>query len=299
VLGTHVQQQGSWVGVDRLRFDFTHLSDVKDRELDRIEEIVNGYVIADLAVDKKEMSLQEARVQGALAFFAEKYEDKVRIVSIADISKEFCGGIHLDRTGFIGLFKILHESSVASGVRRIEALTGAAAYRQMKEDQAVLESVALTLKTTKDKIAAELEKRLKAVKDLEKQLGSQRLAGIAQGLDQLIAAGESHKDIKFICYRIDNADMDMLRKTADMIKQKVPKVLLALGSQVESKANLVICTNVAGFDAGAMIKEAAGEIGGSGGGRKDFAQAGGTKPDKLEAAFEKIKSIFKTAADKA
>ncbi|MCU0651259.1 MAG: alanine--tRNA ligase, partial [Candidatus Omnitrophica bacterium] len=138
VLGTHVQQQGSWVGVDRLRFDFTHLSGVKDRELDRIEEIVNGYVIADLAVDKKEMSLQEAREQGALAFFAEKYEDNVRIVSISDISKEFCGGTHLDRTGFIGLFKILHESSVASGVRRIEALTGAAAYRQMKEDQSVL-----------------------------------------------------------------------------------------------------------------------------------------------------------------
>jgi alanyl-tRNA synthetase len=293
VLGTHVQQQGSWVGVDRLRFDFTHFSDVKDRELDRIEEIVNTYVMANLSVSKREKSLQEARQEGALAFFAEKYEDKVRVISIDDISKEFCGGTHLDHTGSIGLFKILHESSVASGVRRIEATTGIGAYRQMKDEQGVLEEVEQTLRVPADKIIVELEKRLKVIKDLEKQLGSQKLQGIASTIDQLILDAQIIKGVTVITARIKDADMDVLRKTADLIKQKAPRVFVALGSELDGRANLITGTNIATIDASSMIKEVAKEIGGSGGGRKDFAQAGGTKPDQIEAAFEKIKAILK------
>jgi alanyl-tRNA synthetase len=296
VLGTHVQQQGSWVGVDRLRFDFTHFSDVKDSELDRIEEIVNGYVIANMPVSKKEMSLQDARQQGALAFFAEKYEDKVRIVSISDISKEFCGGVHLDNTGSIGLFKVLHESSVASGVRRIEATTGMPAYKQVKEEQGMLAAAAQTLKTTPDKIMAELEKRLKAIKDMEKQLGSQKIQGMAANIDGLIAKAQDIKGIKVISALLKDADMDLLRKAADLIKQKEPRVFVALGSDINGSANLIIATNISAIDSAGIIKQVAGEIGGSGGGRKDFAQAGGTKPEGLDAAFEKVLAILKTSA---
>jgi alanyl-tRNA synthetase len=294
-LGTHVQQQGSWVGVDRLRFDFTHFSDVKDSELDRIEEIVNGYVIANLPVSKKVMSLQDARQQGALAFFAEKYEDKVRIVSVTDISKEFCGGVHLDNTGSIGLFKILHESSVASGVRRIEATTGMPAYRQVKEEQAVLSAVAQTLKTPADKIVTELEKRLKSIKDLEKQIGSHKVQGMAANIDGLIARAQDIKGVKVVSALLKDADMAMLRKAADMIKQKEPRVFIALGSDINGSANLIVATNIPAIDASGMIKQVAPEIGGSGGGRKDFAQAGGTRPEGLAAAFEKVLAILKTS----
>ncbi|HQO37856.1 MAG TPA: alanine--tRNA ligase [Candidatus Omnitrophota bacterium] len=293
VLGDHVQQQGSWVGVDRLRFDFTHFKQVSQQELDRIEEIVNGLVIGNLPVSKREMSLEEARKQGALAFFAEKYEDTVRVVSVEGVSKEFCGGTHLDQTGFIGLFKILHESSVASGVRRIEAATGSTAYRLMKEEQEAMSAVAQALRAPVDKAVSELEKRLKTIKDMEKQLASQRLQSVAADIDRLIARAADIKGVKVIMERLQGADMDILRKAADLIKQKEQRVVIALGSGGEGRANLIIATNIPSIDSQAMIKQVAPEIGGSGGGRKDFAQAGGTQPDRIEAAFEKIQAILK------
>ncbi|MBP6920024.1 MAG: alanine--tRNA ligase [Candidatus Omnitrophica bacterium] len=293
VLGDHVQQQGSWVGVDRLRFDFTHFKQVSQPELDRIEEIVNGLVIGNLQVSKREMSLEEARKQGALAFFAEKYEDTVRVVSVEGVSKEFCGGTHLDQTGFIGLFKILHESSVASGVRRIEAATGSTAYRLMKEEQEAMSAVAQALRAPVDKAVSELEKRLKTIKDMEKQLASQRLQSVAADIDRLIARAADIKGVKVIMERLQGADMDILRKAADLIKQKEQRVVIALGSGGEGRANLIIATNIPSIDSQAMIKQVAPEIGGSGGGRKDFAQAGGTQPDRIEAAFEKIQAILK------
>lgn len=287
VLGAHVQQQGSWVGDERMRFDFTHFTDVKDSELDRVEEMVNGFVISNLQVSKKEMSLQEARAQGALAFFAEKYDEKVRIISVGDISKEFCGGTHLDATGYIGLFKILNESSVASGVRRIEAVTGLTAYKLVKEEQGVLNAAAKSLKTQQDKILVELEKRLKTIKDFEKQLSSQKAAGIAGTVDGLLAKARDVKGVKVVSARIKDADMDILRKTADLIKQKESRVFVVLGSEREGRANLFAGTNVPSIDASAVIKQISPEIGGSGGGRKDFAQAGGSNPGGIEAAFEK------------
>lgn len=293
VLGDHVQQQGSWVGADRLRFDFTHFKQVSQPELDRIEEIVNGLVIGNLPVSKREMSLEDARKEGALAFFAEKYEDTVRVVSVEGVSKEFCGGTHLDQTGFIGLFKILHESSVASGVRRIEAATGSTAYRLMKEEQEAMSAVAQALRVPVDKAASELEKRLKTIKDMEKQLASQRLQSVTADIDRLIVRAADIKGVKVIMERLQGADMDILRKAADLIKQKEQPVVIALGSGGEGRANLIIATNIPSIDAQAMIKQVAPEIGGAGGGRKDFAQAGGTQPDRIEAAFEKIQAILK------
>ncbi|MDD5347215.1 MAG: alanine--tRNA ligase [Candidatus Omnitrophica bacterium] len=292
VLGSHVQQQGSFVADDRLRFDFTHFKGLTRQELDRIEEVVNGFVIENLPVSKKEMSLEEARKEGALAFFAEKYEDTVRVVSVEGVSKEFCGGTHLDATGSIGLFKIVSESSIASGVRRIEAFTGTGAYKAMKQEEEVLAGVAEALKTPQDKIVAELGKRLKQVKDLEKKMSGQKLSTVAASIDSLLKGAVDIKGVKVVCHTIPDADMDVLRKAADLLKQKEARIAVALGSAVLDRVNLIVGTNVKEIDAGALIKAIAPEIGGSGGGRKDFAQAGGTRAEGLEPAFDKFKEVI-------
>jgi alanyl-tRNA synthetase len=292
VLGNHVQQQGSFVSEARLRFDFTHFKQVSRQELDRIEELVNSFVIENLAVSKLEMSLEDARKQGALAFFAEKYEDKVRVVSIQGISKEFCGGTHLDSTGFIGLFKIISESSIASGVRRIEALTGAAAYKAVKAEQDLISSISEALKTPGDNLVAELEKKLKLIRDLEKQINSFKLNNVASSIDGLLSKAEVINGLKVIVEKIDQADMTILRTTADMLKNKEKNIIVALGSIIDAKPFLLISTNVAAVDSSGLIKAVAGEIGGSGGGRKDMAQAGGTKAEGLEKAFHKLKEIL-------
>ncbi len=293
VLGKHLQQQGSFVADDRLRFDFTHFKDVKTDELNRVEEIVNSYVIQNLPVAKKEMSLDEARQEGALAFFAEKYEDKVRVVSVEGVSKEFCGGTHLDFTGSIGLFKILNESSIASGVRRVEALTGTQAFNAVKVEEEVLGGISDALKTPQDKLLAEVEKKIKQIKELEKQVSVLKLNGVVSSIDALLGNAEVINGIKVIAQRIEGADMSLLRQTADMLKQRLPDVVIALGSGVEGKAFLIVAVGCKGFDASGIIKQIAPEIGGSGGGRKDLAQAGGTKPENLEKAFARLKEIIK------
>jgi alanyl-tRNA synthetase len=249
-------------------------------------------VIGNQRVQKNEMGLAQARDQGALAFFAEKYEESVRVVSIESISKELCGGTHLDFTGSIGLFKILHEGSVASGVRRIEAVTGKVAFKAVKEEEDVLLSASEALKTSPDKLALELDKRLKQIKELEKKLNEQRFNNVKNSIGDILKKGTEIKGVKVIAQRIDDADMELLRKTADLIKQKEPRVVLALGSSDSEKVFLITATNVKDFDSAALIKEIAPEIGGSGGGRKDFAQAGGNKPENLDNAFAKFKQII-------
>ena len=290
VLGAHVQQQGSLVAEDRLRFDFTHFKGISREELNRVEEVVNSFVISNALVAKKEMTLEEARKEGALAFFAEKYEESVRVVSVDGISKEFCGGTHLDNTATIGLFKIIHESSIASGIRRIEGLTGIFAYAKLKDEEATLKEVSELLKVPEDKLVEELDKRLKYIKELEKQLVAHRFNAVKSSVDDWIAEAQIMNGVKVLCKEIDGADNDLLRKAADLIKQKAPKVVMALGSKNSSGdgAALVTASNLPAVDAGALIKEIAPEIGGSGGGRKDFAQAGGNKPENLEKAFIKF-----------
>ena len=290
VLGAHVQQQGSMVAEDRLRFDFTHFKGISREELNRVEEVVNGFVISNAPVTKKEMTLEEARKEGALAFFAEKYEESVRVVSVDGISKEFCGGTHLDSIGAIGLFKIIHESSIASGIRRIEALTGAFAYAKLKDEESELKEISDLLKVPEDKLVEELDKRLKYIKELEKQLIAHRFNAVKSSVDTWISEAQVINGVKVISKEIDGADNDLLRKTADLIKQKEQKVVIALGSRNLSGDGvaLVTASNLAAVDASALIKEIAPEIGGSGGGRKDFAQAGGNKPENLEKAFIKF-----------
>lgn len=295
VLGAHVQQQGSLVAQDKLRFDFTHFKSIDKIELDRIEEAVNEYIMHNISLETKQLSLSEAKKQGALAFFAEKYEQKVRVVTAGNLSKELCGGTHLEQTGQIGLFKIIHESSIASGVRRIEAVTGSYAYKMMKEQDSLLQDIISLLNVPADKLTQELQKKLKQVKDLEKQISSRVLESAKDSVDALIQKAEVINNFKLITAVLENLDMDLLRKTVDLIKQKTKDCVIALGSVKDGRVFLVTAVNFsnedARFDAGKLIKEIAPEIGGSGGGRKDFAQAGGNRPENLEAAFKKLKEI--------
>ncbi|MFH0790410.1 MAG: alanine--tRNA ligase [Candidatus Omnitrophota bacterium] len=300
VLGVHVQQQGSLVEEDKLRFDFTHFKNITDEDLDRIEEIVNSYVLGNFVVDTREMALSEAKKTAALAFFAEKYAGKVRVVSIGDFSKEFCGGTHLSSTGQIGYFKIIHEGAVASGVRRIEAATGKSAHKIIKEQRDIIKDISFNLKVPAQKIIQELAKKLTRIKELERQLTSQKSVMIQDYVPMLIKKAEKINDISFIAAVEQEKDMDSLRKIVDMVKQQADNTVIALGSQYllpSPRALLVIGVTPdllpRGLDASEMVVEAAKAIGGSGGGRKDFAQAGGNKPENLSQAFEKLRNILK------
>jgi len=297
VLGAHVQQQGSLVGEDKFRFDFTHFKDIDRTQLDRIEEIANGYIINNYTLKVKQMTLSEAKKSGALAFFGEKYESKVRVVSIGEFSKELCGGTHLNATGQIGIFKIIQEGSVASGVRRIEATTGTFAYKMIKEEARVIDDASSLLGVPQDKIMQEIEKRASRIKALEKQINSQKIENVKVAADSLISKAEVLKDIKVITEVIENLDMDLLRRNIDLIKQKTDNAIVALGSENQGRALLVmgitpdLCEK--GLDASGLIRQVAEIIGGSGGGRKDFAQAGGNRPENFEKAFQKLKEIIK------
>jgi len=296
VLGAHIKQQGSLVEADRLRFDFTHFKDLSNAELDRIEETVNHYVMSNYSLASKQMTLPAAKKSGALAFFGEKYEGRVRMVSIGDVSKELCGGTHLDSTGQIGLFKIVQESAVASGIRRIEAITGTYAYKAVKEEEKIIEGISSALNVPVSKIAEELEKKLNRGKELEKQISSQKFSGMQASLDALIQNAESINGIKVITKISENLDMDILRRTVDLIKEKSDNAIIAIASNNSGKLLLVmgvtqdLCAK--GIDASRLIREMAAMLGGSGGGRNDFAQAGGNKPENLDTAFRKLKDMI-------
>jgi len=292
VLGAHIQQQGSLVGPDRLRFDFTHFKELNDEEVQRVEEEVYNNVVADISLKTKAMDLAAARKSGALAFFGEKYGSKVRVVSIEDISSELCGGTHLESTGQIGLFKIIREGSIASGVRRIEAVSGKAAYNLVADNQAIISEVASLLNVSQDKVSGELKKRLSRLREIEKQLGSKKMDLARGSLDKLIQDAKEVKGVKLISGIISGADLDSLRKSVDLIKQRSDNTIIALGACVASRALLVIGVTQElvgrGVEASKLISEIAGSIGGSGGGRKDFAQAGGSQPQGFDQAFQEL-----------
>ncbi|MBU1124591.1 MAG: alanine--tRNA ligase [Candidatus Omnitrophica bacterium] len=297
VLGAHVKQQGSLVAENRLRFDFTHSQALTKEELDRIEEEVNNQIIADRVLTKKEMSLSEAKKTGALAFFQEKYADKVRVVTIADISKELCAGTHLETTGQIGIFKITQEGSVASGTRRIEAACGIHAYRLFKDESTTLAEVVALLKVPAEKAPQELEKRLLRIKELEKSQSAQKIDSLKTNVDSFIQSAESINQIKVITAILNEVDMNLLRKNVDLIKQKTQQSIIALGAKCQGKALLVVgvtqdlCEK--GLDASEIIRHISQIIGGSGGGRKDFAQSGGSTPENLTHAFDALKKYIK------
>jgi len=298
VLGEHVQQQGSLVAEDRLRFDFTHFKQLSKKELDRVEGLVNEYIMNNDPICAEEKSTEEAKKNGALAFFAEKYADKSRVVSVGDYSQELCGGTHLSKTtGQIGLFKIISESSIAQGIRRIEATTGKYAYKLVKQEEDKIQEVSKTLKTDKGNLLNKISKLVSSVKSTERQLSDIKIESIKKSIDKMISEAKEINGIKVISQKIDDVDFGVLRSITDMIKKKTKSAVICLGSVTDDKVQLVLGITDdlknKGFDSSQMIKEIAEVVGGTGGGRADLAQAGGNLTEKLSEALPEIYEIVK------
>jgi len=291
VLGEHVQQKGSLVAPDRLRFDFSHYEAVGPEQLQQIEDIVNEQIRRNVPAEIKLMRYDDAVASGAIALFGEKYGDDVRVLRLGDgFSVELCGGTHVRSTGDIGVFKITSESGVAAGIRRIEAVTGAAAIDWIDANIAVLDHVAGLLKSPRDQAVARVEQLLRRTKDLEKELAATRqqlLAGAGGPAESVTEI----QGIKVLATRMDGADARTLRDAVDRFKDKLQSGVVVLGSVEDGKVRLaagVTRDNVDRIKAGDLIRPVAEQVGGKGGGRADFAQAGGTDPEHLDAALASV-----------
>ncbi|MCX5680148.1 MAG: alanine--tRNA ligase [Candidatus Omnitrophica bacterium] len=276
VLGDHVRQTGSMVDSGHLRFDFTHMKKMDQREISRVEEIINGNIKDRIKVEKTIKSLEEARSEGATALFGEKYEDKVRVVTIGDVSKELCGGTHADNTNDIRVFKLISESSIASGVRRIEALTGEAALEWARKAEKC-ESLRLAAESAKEETKKAMQIRTK--EELLK-------------IDSIIARSKAVGASKIVAEMVENVDIECLRVLSDGMRTRERSIVMVLGTVIADKASFIVSVTDdlvdKGLNAGAIAKDIARLIEGSGGGKSGFAQGGGRSPDKLKASLNKI-----------
>ena len=291
VLGTHVAQAGSLVAPDHLRFDFSHGASVKDSEVEEVEGLVNEQVQANIVVSPAEMDLQEALRTGAMALFGEKYGDRVRVIRIGDFSTELCGGTHLDATGQIGLFKVTDEGAVASGVRRIEAVTGEPALAHVGREEAALRESAGLLKIPPLELPRRLAALLDDQKRLEKQLAQLETKLARSQAPDLAAAAKQVAGVTVLAARLDGLDPDGLRAVVDTLRDQVPSGIILLGSAVDGKVSLVAAVSkdvMKRFPAGRLVQEIAKIVGGGGGGRPDLAQAGGKDPAKLDEALAAV-----------
>ncbi|MGH8282567.1 MAG: alanine--tRNA ligase [Gammaproteobacteria bacterium] len=291
VLGTHVTQKGSLVAPDRLRFDFSHYQPLTPEELWHIEDLVNEEIRKNAEAGVRQMGYDEAIKSGAMALFGEKYGDTVRVMTFGDFSTELCGGTHVRHVGDIGLFKILGESSVAAGVRRIEALTGEGAITWLHKTERTLRSIAEVTKgsldNVEDKVSQLVERNRKLEKELEQLKG--RMAS-CQGRD-LASEAVDIKGIKVLASRLDGADAKTLRDTVDQLKNKLGSAAVVLAAVEDGKVRLVAgvtADRMTKIKAGELINFVAEQVGGKGGGRPDMAQAGGTDPSKLDAALKSV-----------
>jgi alanyl-tRNA synthetase len=295
VLGEHVKQAGSLVAPDRLRFDFTHFSPVDRDTLMEIETLVNRRIRENVPTHTEEMEAEAAFKSGATALFEEKYGDRVRVVSLSDFSKELCGGIHTAKTGDIGLFKITSESSIASGVRRIEALTGDGALQYVQRTANLLEDAAHLAKENPEALPAKLKRLLGDQKALEKEIDRLK-AQIASASAE--AGGEAIQTINDTNVLIQHVAVDnpaALRGLADRLKDKIKSGIVVVGSVKGPKAFLIVGVTkdlTDRYHAGNIIKKIAPIVGGGGGGRPDLAQAGGTQPAKLDQALKEARNII-------
>lgn len=298
VLGTHVNQAGSLVEPDKFRFDFTHFSSVAVEDLKRIEKEVNDKILESINVDIKEMSLEDARKLGATALFGEKYGDTVRVVKIGDYSMELCGGTHLNTTSQAGLVKILGESGVAAGTRRIEALTGEAALQYFAQKEQIIDSIAQTLKTNPQDSVKKIEALMAEIKNTQKELEQLKSKLVSSSLDEVLSKAIEINGLKIITARFDQLDMEALRNTGDTIRNKMGSGVLVLASGYGGKVSFVaMATKDAvqkGINCGSIIKETAKTAGGGGGGRPDMAQAGGTDISRIEEALKVAVKIIES-----
>jgi len=288
VLGDHVQQKGSLVAPDRLRFDFSHFQPVTAEELARIEERVNAEVRANATAESEEMAYQAALDAGAMALFGEKYGERVRVMRMGGFSTELCGGTHVGRTGDIGLFKITAESGVAAGVRRVEAVTGAGALAFVAGREQALREVGALLGSPEREVVDRLRAVFERQKILEREVESLRARAAAAALDDLLVRAPEIGGVRVVAARLDGLDARALRAGADLVKQRLPDSIVLLAAGSGGKVSLVAC--VAGraqarLKAGDLLAHVAGQIGGKGGGRPDLAQGGGEDSPQLAVAL--------------
>ena len=291
VLGDHVQQKGSLVAPDRLRFDFSHYEGVTPNQLQEIEDVVNQQIRKNMSTDTKVMKYDDAVASGAIALFGEKYDDEVRVLRIGEHSVELCGGTHVLSTGDIGVFKITSEGGVASGIRRIEAVTGELAMQWIDENQRVLDHVVSLLRSPRDQLAGKVEQLLRRNKELEKELAAAKQRLLMGGASDITDGVTEVDGIKVLATRMDGADAKTLRDAVDRLKDRLKSAVVVLGSVENGKVRLaagVTQNNTDRIRAGDVIKPVAAQVGGKGGGRPDFAQAGGSNPDSLDAALASV-----------
>ncbi len=292
VLGAHVQQKGSQVDPDKTRFDFAHTQPMTADEIARVERLVNEEILSNAATQARVMKLDDAQKTGAMMLFGEKYGDEVRVLDIGS-SIELCGGTHVGRTGDIGLFKVVMESGVAAGVRRIEAVCGDVALARVQQAQAQLDAVAAEVKAQPAEAAARVAQLMEGVKALEKELARLKSKLAASQGDDLVAQAVDVKGVKVLAARLEGADVTALRETMDKLKDKLKTAAIVLSSVAEGKVTLiagVTADATARIKAGELVNVVAQQVGGKGGGRPDMAQAGGTQPDKLPAALASVKA---------
>ncbi len=296
VLGKHVQQKGSLVAPERLRFDFAHSQPVTDDELRRVEDLVNSAIRRNSPAETRVMALDEAVAAGAMSLFGEKYENDVRVLSIGDFSMELCGGTHVERSGDIGFFKIISESGVAAGVRRVEAVTGQAAFDWVMRADQVLRDAALLLRGSREDVDEKVRELVERSRRLEKevqQLKSKLASG--QGGD-LTTRAKDVGGVKVLAAQIDGADVKSLRDAMDRLRDKLGSSVIVLGAVADGKVVLVAGVSadlVAELKAGDIVGSVAAQVGGRGGGRADFAQAGGTQPENLSAALAGVEDLVR------
>ena len=292
VLGTHVQQKGSLVDADKTRFDFTHNAPVTDAQIREIEALVNAEILANAATDASEMDMEAAQKTGAMMLFGEKYGDKVRVLTIGS-SKELCGGTHVGRTGDIGLFKIVGESGVAAGVRRVEAVTGGNALAYLQSLESTVEAAAGSLKANPAELQNRIDQVLDHVKSLEKEVTALKGKLASSQGDELMLQAVDVKGIKVLAARLEGADAKTLRDTMDKLKDKLKTAIIVLaavdGDKVQVAAG-VTADSVGKVKAGELVNFVAQQIGGKGGGKADMAMAGGTDASKLPDALKSVQA---------
>ncbi len=296
VLGNHVEQAGSSVNEDRLRFDFTHFSAMTQEELRRVEQIVNEQILNALPVTAENMPIEEARKTGAAALFGEKYGDIVRVVSMGDFSKEFCGGTHVANTGVITAFKIISETGVAAGVRRIEALTAAGLMKYYNELEERLVEISRLAKVKPEQLAERISRLMADNKALSSEVESLKSRLARDSMGDIMNQVTEVKGVKLLAVAVEGVDMNGLRELGDSLKEKLGEGVVVLASSAQEKVSLVaMATKGAveqGAHAGNLIKEIASLVGGGGGGRPNMAQAGGKRPEGISDAIAKVQSVL-------
>jgi alanyl-tRNA synthetase len=297
VLGSHVTQKGSLVAPDRLRFDFSHFQPITSDELKQIEHLVNAEIRRNEPAETKVMDYEGAVSAGAMALFGEKYEKDVRVLRVGEFSMELCGGTHVQRAGDIGFFKIVSEGGVAAGIRRIEAITGEAALDYVEQSESLIKEVAGLVRGSRDELGDKVRDALERIRTMEKEIRSLK-DKLASGKGTDLASGAVDvQGVKVVATKVDGADADALRNAVDQLKDRLKSAVVVLAS-VESPEKIVLVAGVTAdltgrIKAGELVGSVAAKVGGRGGGRPDFAQAGGTKPEALDGALAEVEAFVR------